>query len=107
MKKLTGKHLESKPTGSEGLRVAQSLLILANVHRDSGKARLSEALYLQALGLMERAVGQGHPAMAGVFEDYAALLRKTHRQSQAEEMQNRAAAIRAGHGGTVAAVSGK
>jgi Tfp pilus assembly protein PilF len=107
MKRSTGRHLEPKPTGSGELSVAQSLLILANVHRDSGKARLSEALYQQALRLMERAVGQDHPAMADVFENYAALLRKTHRQSQAEEMGHRAAAIRAGHGGIVAAVSGK
>jgi hypothetical protein len=107
MKRLPGRHLEPKPTGSEGLSVARSLLILANVQRDSGKATLSEALYRQTLGLMERAVGQGHPAMAEVFEDYASLLRKTRRQSQAEGMEHRAEAIRAGHGRTVLAVSGK
>ncbi len=107
MKKSTGRHLEPKATGNGGLGVAQSLLTLANVHRDSGKATLSEALYQQALGLMESALGQGHPAMAEVFEDYAALLRKTRRQSQAEEMEHRAEAIRAGHGRTAPLGSGK
>lgn len=107
MKRSTGRHREAKPTGSGGLRLVQSLLILANVHRDTGSARLSEALYQQALGLTERAAGQGHPAMAEVFENYAALLRKTHRPLQAEEMRRRAGAIRAGHGRTVSEVSTK
>jgi hypothetical protein len=107
VKKLTSRPSEPKATGSGGLRLAQSLVILANVHRDSGKSALSEALYQQALGLMEHAVGQGHPAMAEVFENYAALLRKTRRQSQAEEMEHRAAAIRTGQGRTVPAVSEK
>ncbi len=105
MKRKTGKHLEPEPIGSAGLRPAQSLLILANVHRDSGSARLSEALYQRAVGLTERAVGRGHPAMAEVFENYAALLRKTHRRSQAEEMHRRAGAIRAGQGRTVSGFS--
>ena len=98
MNRSTGGQLEPKPAGNGGLKVAESLLTLANVHRDNGKAALSEALYQQALGLMERAVGQGHPALAEVFENYAALLRKTRRQSQAEAMERRAEAVRAGHG---------
>ena len=107
MNRSTGGPLEPKPAGNGGLKVAESLLTLANVHRDNGKAALSEALYQQALGLMERAVGQGHPAMAEVFENYAALLRKTRRQSQAEEMEHRAEAVRAGQGLAASVGSGK
>lgn len=107
MKKSAGGQLEPKATGNGGLKVAESLLTLANVHRDNGKAALSEALYQQALGLMEHAVGQGHPAQAEVLENYAALLRRTRRQSQAEEMEHRAEAIRAGHGVAASVGSGK
>ena len=45
----------------------------------------------------ERVLGSGHPNVAKSLENYAALLRKTGRNAEAEEMEARAKAIRAKH----------
>ena len=60
-----------------------------------GKYAEAEPLYQRALGIWETALGPEHPNVASVLENYAVLLRKTGRESQAAEMEARAKAIRA------------
>jgi hypothetical protein len=44
---------------------------------------------------LETALGPEHPDVATSLENYAALLRETEREDEAEEMEARAHAIRA------------
>ncbi len=57
----------------------------------------AEPLYKRALAIDEKALGQEHPLVATSLENYAVLLRKTGRSSEATEMEARAKAIRAKH----------
>ncbi|MCH7540299.1 MAG: tetratricopeptide repeat protein, partial [Proteobacteria bacterium] len=54
-------------------------------------------LYKRSLAIWEKALGPDHPDVATSLENYAALLRKTGRGTEATEMEARAKAIRAKH----------
>ena len=51
----------------------------------------------RALAIRKKALGPDHPNVAKVLENYAALLRKTGRGAEAENMEAHAKAIRAKH----------
>ena len=53
----------------------------------------AEKLYLRALGLVERTLGQQHPMMAEVLECYADLLVKTNRRVEGIAMKGRSEGI--------------
>ncbi len=57
----------------------------------------AEPLFKRALAIVEKALGQDHPGLATVLKNYAALLRKTGRTTEAAKMEARAKAIRAKH----------
>jgi hypothetical protein len=55
----------------------------------------AEPLFRRALEIREMALGKDHPDLATTLNDYASLLRKTHRPSEASELFARAAQIMA------------
>ncbi len=59
--------------------------------------RTANPLYQQALVIRKKALGPDHPHVAQNLENYAALLRKTGRNTEATKMEPRAASIRAKH----------
>ena len=57
----------------------------------------AEPLFKRALAIVEKALGPQHPDVVTSLENYAALLRKTERTTEATKMEARAKAIRARH----------
>ncbi len=62
-----------------------------------GKYAEAEPLYKRSLAIVEKALGPEHPDVATSLKNYAALLRKTGRATEASKMEARAKAIRAKH----------
>ena len=58
-----------------------------------GRDGEAEPLYQRALAIREKALGPEHPDVATSLENYADLLRKTGRVSEATKMEARAKAI--------------
>ncbi len=58
---------------------------------------MAEPLVKRALAIAEKALGPDHPHVATALENYAALLRKTGRSTEADTLEARAKAIRAKH----------
>src|SRR5581483_8801177 len=63
----------------------------------------AESLFRQALAIQEKALGPEHPDIAPVLFNYAMLLRRIGRKSQARELDSRARRIRTAYSGTPAA----
>jgi tetratricopeptide (TPR) repeat protein len=78
---------EAEGFGPEDPRLAASLMALALLYHAQGQYAEAEPLYKQALAIKEDVVA--------ALENYADLLRKTNRQTEAEKMEARAKAIRA------------
>ena len=57
----------------------------------------AEPLYKRALAIKEKTLGPEHPHVAKALANYAALLRRTGRSTEAAKMEARAKAIRAKH----------
>ena len=55
----------------------------------------AEPLYKRSLAIREKALGPDHPDVATSLENVAVLYRKTGREKAVEELEKRAAAIRA------------
>ncbi len=77
--------------------MATSFNNLALLYQAQGRYPEAEALYERSLAIGEKALGAEHPDVAQSLENYAALLRKTRRGAEAENMEARAKAIRAKH----------
>ena len=75
--------------------MATSLNNLAEFYRAQGQYAEAEPLFRRSLAIMEKALGPEHPHVAACLENYAGLLRKTNRQSEAAKLEARAKAIRA------------
>jgi tetratricopeptide (TPR) repeat protein len=82
-----------KELGPNDPAVAVTLDDLAGVCRDQWKNTESERLYKRALALRERA-NPGGLDVAETEEHYAVLLRRLNRTEEAQEMEERARAIR-------------
>jgi hypothetical protein len=54
-----------------------------------GKYDEAEPLYWSVLKILEKSLGGNHPNIAAVLENLAALLRKTNREADAQEMEER------------------
>ena len=64
-------------------------------YQAQGKYAEAEPHYQRALAISEKALGPEHPNVARILENYADLLRKLDRNAEAEELEERARAIRA------------
>ncbi len=62
-----------------------------------GRYAEAEPLYKRSLAIREKALGPQHPHIATILQDYAPLLRKTGRSTEAAKLEARAKAIRAKH----------
>jgi ankyrin repeat protein/tetratricopeptide (TPR) repeat protein len=74
--------------------LAQTLNNLALLYAAQGKYAEAEPLFQRALVMREGVLGTEHPDVATSLEDYAAMLRKTGRTSEAARVEVRAKAIR-------------
>ncbi len=79
--------------GPEDLQVAEILRDLADRYAKQEMYDEAKLLYRRALAIREKALGPEHPDMATTLQDYAALLRKTHQEAEAAEIEDRVRAI--------------
>ena len=84
---------EAEEFGGQAPRLAVSLYNLAVVYRDLGSYAEAEPLFQRALLNFEKALGPEHPDLATTLESYASLLRRMHRDAEAERLRARAKAI--------------
>ncbi len=77
--------------------MATSLNTLAGLYDNQGRYAEAEPLYQRSLAIREKALGPEHPDVAQSLENYAALLRNTELNDEAEKLEARAKAIRARH----------
>jgi tetratricopeptide (TPR) repeat protein len=88
--------IREKALGPEHLDVATSLNNLALVYQAQGKYADAEPLYKRSLEILEKAAGPPQ-RVTTVLANYAALLKKTGRGTEAKEMKARAKTIREKH----------
>jgi serine/threonine protein kinase/Tfp pilus assembly protein PilF len=81
--------LRQKALGSKHPEVAESLCGLADCAFQNGRLQETETLYERALGLVRKPDGGFYPSAYDVFKGFAALLRATHRDARAAEMEAR------------------
>jgi len=79
--------LRQKAYGSRHPDIAESLGGLAECASRGGRLQEAEALYERALAITRKPEGGYYPAAYDVLKGYAALLRATHRDAKAEEME--------------------
>jgi tetratricopeptide (TPR) repeat protein len=77
---------------------AQSMNNLALLYAARGDVDLAEPLYRRSLAVLEKGNQASRADLEQVLENYAALLRDTGRDSEADEMDVRVRIIRAGRG---------
>ncbi len=65
------------------------------LYKTQGRYAEAEPLLKRALAIREKTLGPEHPRVATTLENYAALLRKTGRTTEAAKLEARAKAIRA------------
>ncbi len=76
--------------------IANTLNVIGDVQRDQGRFAEAEATYRRALDLRERVLGPSATGVAETLTNYAELLRKMGRTTEADRMAARAAAIESG-----------
>ncbi len=81
--------------GPEHVNTVQVLEDLAGLHRDRGHPEAALPYLLRVLAIRERAHGPHHAEVADAAEVLAVAYRDAGRAAQAEEMEQRAAGIRA------------
>ncbi len=62
---------------------------LAGLYAEQGKDAEAEPLYQRALHIREQALGPDHPYTREVVRNYADLLRKMGRETEASELEAR------------------
>jgi len=75
--------------GSDHTEVAYPLTNLANLYLEQGKYDEAEPLYQRSLHIGEQAMGPNHPLTKVVVRNYAILLRKVERETEASELEAR------------------
>jgi tetratricopeptide (TPR) repeat protein len=65
------------------------------LYRTQGLYAQAALFYERSLAIMEKALGPNHPDMAASLENLAQFYWKTGREKTAEELEKRAAVIRA------------
>jgi tetratricopeptide (TPR) repeat protein len=96
---MQGKYAEAEPLYQRALRireqtlgpdhpqVAYPLIGLANLYYMQGEYVEAEPLYQRALRIREQALGPDHPLTREVVRNYAILLRKVGRESEATQLE--------------------
>jgi tetratricopeptide (TPR) repeat protein len=68
---------------------------LATLYTTQGRYAEAEPLYKRSLAIWEKALGPDHPNVAMSLNNLALLYRATKREKEAQELEARAARIRA------------
>jgi len=84
-----------KAGAGESPEMVAALGALAETQTGLGKPDRAEPLYTRAMGIVEKALGPEHPALAPLLEGRAAALRKLNRSLEADKDEARAAALKA------------
>jgi len=79
--------LRQKALGPKHPEVAESLCGLADCAFQSGRLQEAETLYGRALAIARKPDGSYYPGAYNVLKGFAALLRATHREARAAEME--------------------
>jgi tetratricopeptide (TPR) repeat protein len=79
--------LRQKALGPNNPEVADSLCGLAGCASQTGRLQEAETLYERALALVRKPDGSYYPGAYDVLKGYAALLRATHKDARAAEME--------------------
>ena len=74
--------------------MAESLNNLGWLYHQHGNHGRAESLYRRAIEIWERALGPDHAYVAACLENYAELLRKTNRATEAVTLDRRVQLIR-------------
>jgi serine/threonine protein kinase/Flp pilus assembly protein TadD len=82
--------LRQKTLGPKNPEVAESLGGLADCASQVGRLQEAEALYERALAIVRKPDGSYYPGAYDVLKGFAALLRATHRDVRAAEMEAQA-----------------
>ncbi len=76
--------------------VGRCLNALAMFYKAQGRYEEAEPLYKRAIAVTEQALGASHRHLAITLDGYASLLRLTHREAEASELEAQTHAIFAG-----------
>ena len=74
--------------GKNNLAVAESLMGLANCDRKEGHTAQAAAKFERALAVCKTPDGKYSPAAADVLDDYVVMLRATHQDAKAAELES-------------------
>jgi tetratricopeptide (TPR) repeat protein len=85
--------LREKALGPANQELAESLSGLANCASKDGRLREAEALYERALTVARKPDGSYYPSAYDALRGFAALLRVTHRDTRASEMETQLRAL--------------
>jgi serine/threonine protein kinase len=85
--------LREKALGPVNQELAESLSGLANCASKDGRLREAEALYERALTVARKPDGSYYPSAYDALRGFAALLRVTHRDTRASEMETQLRAL--------------
>jgi tetratricopeptide (TPR) repeat protein len=86
--------LQERVLGPDHVKIADTLLELANMYQDEEKYADAEPLYRRAITIQEKSYGPDAPALLRALNPYAELLRKLDEPDKAEAVAARAAALR-------------
>jgi len=79
--------LRQKALGPKNPEVGESLGGLADCASQAGRLKEAEALYERALAILRKPDGSFYPGAYDVLKSFAGLLRATHREARAAEME--------------------
>ena len=83
--------IREKALGPEHAEVAQSIYGLAEFYQFTGEYKKAEPFYQRLIAIREKTLKPKHPEeLAEALERYACLMRKTKRQDEARELEDRA-----------------
>ncbi|MDH3739346.1 MAG: tetratricopeptide repeat protein [Alphaproteobacteria bacterium] len=83
----------AKNLDRDGIRVAETLIIVADIYKNQRRFGEAEPLYEKALAIEEELLGPEHPDLADKFGNLAELNRNQGNYAQAEQFYKRALKI--------------
>ncbi len=94
--------IQVKSLGERNRIVVQTLITLAGIDEEEGKADESKyakaiPIYQRALAIQETNLGPNHTQLLGLLEQYAEVLEKTHDMAKAAEVRARMKRISSGN----------
>jgi tetratricopeptide (TPR) repeat protein len=82
--------------GHEHPNVGAATHNLATVYHIQKKYKDAESAYTKAMAVCQKALGMNHPATVKILQDYAKLLRETHREDEAKHFDSCAVGLVSG-----------